>query len=173
MMDADCELATKLQEEERGELCIEEKSKLFVELINKRKKHFEKLRAKERRKKPPTKTQKREQMCNYLKNMAGFTHTQLKSKSFEEVQQAFNKTIDWESAKKQKLDEQVQAIIFDDDTVELKRCLEIVPEDDDDVTIEATPLSSKSSTIVDYKIIEKGRKATLKSSGQMETYETI
>nr|GEX11431.1 hypothetical protein [Tanacetum cinerariifolium] len=45
MMDADYELATKLQEEEKEELSIEEKLKLFVELMNKRKKHFEILRA--------------------------------------------------------------------------------------------------------------------------------
>nr|GFC43752.1 hypothetical protein [Tanacetum cinerariifolium] len=32
MVDADCELAARLQEEERGELSIEEKSRLFVEL---------------------------------------------------------------------------------------------------------------------------------------------
>nr|GEV48322.1 hypothetical protein [Tanacetum cinerariifolium] len=57
--------------------------------------------------------------------------------------------LDQESAKKQKLDEQVQAKVADDDIVELKRCLDIVPEDDDDVAIEATPLSSKSPTIVD------------------------
>nr|GEV89446.1 hypothetical protein [Tanacetum cinerariifolium] len=92
MIDVDCELAAKLQKEERGELCIKEKSKLFVELMNKRKKHFEILRAEERRRRPPTKAQKKKQMCTYLKNMAGFTHNQLKSKSFEEVQQAFNKT---------------------------------------------------------------------------------
>ncbi|GKE01271.1 hypothetical protein Tco_1389254 [Tanacetum coccineum] len=59
MMDADYELAAKFQEEEREELSIEEKSKLFVELMNKRKKHFEKLRAEERRRRPPTKAQKR------------------------------------------------------------------------------------------------------------------
>nr|GEV78680.1 hypothetical protein [Tanacetum cinerariifolium] len=62
MMDADCELAIKLQEEEKGELSIEEKSKLFVELMNKRKNHFEKFKAKERRRKPPTK-HKRESRC--------------------------------------------------------------------------------------------------------------
>ncbi|GJS55005.1 hypothetical protein Tco_0628367 [Tanacetum coccineum] len=45
MMDADYELAARLQAEEQGELTIEEKSRLFVELINKRKKHFARLRA--------------------------------------------------------------------------------------------------------------------------------
>nr|GEZ28368.1 putative ribonuclease H-like domain-containing protein [Tanacetum cinerariifolium] len=38
MLDADYELAARLQEEERGELTIEEKSRLFVELMDKRKK---------------------------------------------------------------------------------------------------------------------------------------
>nr|GEX54754.1 hypothetical protein [Tanacetum cinerariifolium] len=73
--------------------------------------------------------------------------------------------LEQENAKKQKLDEQVQAKVADDDTTELKRCLEIVAEDDDDVTIKARPLSSKSPAIVDYKITKKGRKATLKSLG--------
>nr|GFC11938.1 hypothetical protein [Tanacetum cinerariifolium] len=45
--------------------------------------------------------------------------------------------IEQESAKRQKLEKE-------DDTAELKRCLEIVPEADNDVTIKATPLSSKS-----------------------------
>nr|GFB82503.1 hypothetical protein [Tanacetum cinerariifolium] len=63
--------------------------------------------------------------------------------------------IEQESAKRQRLEKE-------DDTAELKRCLEIVPEDDDDVTIEATPLSSKSPTIVDYKIYKEGKKSYFK-----------
>nr|GEV97375.1 ribonuclease H-like domain-containing protein [Tanacetum cinerariifolium] len=71
-----------------------------------------------------------------------------------------------ESAKKQKLDEQEQ----------LKRCLEIVPEDDDDVAIEATPLSSKSPTIVDYKIYKEGKKRyfkIIKADGNSQNYLTF
>nr|GEY97596.1 putative ribonuclease H-like domain-containing protein [Tanacetum cinerariifolium] len=55
MMDADYELAARLQEEEQGELTIKEKSRLFVELMDKRKKHFTKVRAEEKRRKPLTK----------------------------------------------------------------------------------------------------------------------
>ncbi|GJT08619.1 hypothetical protein Tco_0843081 [Tanacetum coccineum] len=95
MIDANYELAARLQAQEQEELTVKEKSKLFVELIDKRKKHFARLRVEERRRKPPTKAQKRNQMCTYLKNMAGFTHSQLKNKSFDEVQKAFNKTICW------------------------------------------------------------------------------
>nr|GEU45981.1 putative ribonuclease H-like domain-containing protein [Tanacetum cinerariifolium] len=54
-----------------------------------------------------------------------------------------------------------QAKVADDDTTELKRCLEIVLEDNDDVAIEATPLSSKSPTIVHYKIYREGKKEDL------------
>ncbi|GJV79453.1 hypothetical protein Tco_1515323 [Tanacetum coccineum] len=91
MMDADYELAIKLQEHEREELTIEERSKLFVELMNERKKHFARLRAEEQRRKPPTKTQKRNLMSTYLKNMVGYKHTQLKNKNFEEIQMLFEK----------------------------------------------------------------------------------
>nr|GEU52849.1 hypothetical protein [Tanacetum cinerariifolium] len=52
--------------------------------------------------------------------------------------------------------------VADDDIAELKRCLEIVSEDDDDVEIKATPMSSKSPTIVDYKIYREGKKIYFK-----------
>ncbi|GKA79168.1 hypothetical protein Tco_0785764 [Tanacetum coccineum] len=55
MMEADFELAQRLQTEEQGEITIEERSRLFVELMNKRKKHFAMLRAEEKKRKPPTK----------------------------------------------------------------------------------------------------------------------
>nr|GEW24179.1 hypothetical protein [Tanacetum cinerariifolium] len=160
--DAVYELAAKLQEEERGELAVEEKLKLFVKLMNKRKKHFERLRAEERRRKPPTKAQKRKHMCTYLKNMAGFTHNQLKIKdrAVESSKREGEEPVQ-ESAKKQKVDEHVQAKAANDDTAKLKRCLEIVSEDDD-VTIKATPLSSISPTIVDYKIYKERKKSYFK-----------
>nr|GEX84893.1 reverse transcriptase domain-containing protein [Tanacetum cinerariifolium] len=69
--------------------------------------------------------------------------------------------LEQESAKRQRLEKE-------DDSTELERCLEIVPKDNDDVTIEATPLFSKSPTIVDYKIYKEGKKAISKSSGQKE-----
>ncbi|GJR72389.1 ribonuclease H-like domain-containing protein [Tanacetum coccineum] len=51
MMEADFELAQRLQTEEQGEITIEERSRLFIELMNKRKKHFAMLRAEEKRRK--------------------------------------------------------------------------------------------------------------------------
>ncbi|GJX38076.1 hypothetical protein Tco_0251379 [Tanacetum coccineum] len=90
MMEADFELAQKLQTKEQGEITIEERSRLFAELMNKRKKHFAMLKAEEKRRKLPTKAQKRNQMSTYLKNMCGYKHNQLKSKIYEEIQKMFD-----------------------------------------------------------------------------------
>ncbi|GJT77841.1 putative ribonuclease H-like domain-containing protein [Tanacetum coccineum] len=91
MIEADFELAQRLQAEEQGEITIEERSRLFVELMNRRKNHFAKLKAEEIRRKTPTKAQKRNQMSTYLKNMARFKHSQLKSKNYDEIQKLFDK----------------------------------------------------------------------------------
>ncbi|GJY16225.1 hypothetical protein Tco_0386647, partial [Tanacetum coccineum] len=61
-----------------------------------------------------------------------------------------------------KLDEKVEAEVDDaKEAEELKKCLEIVPDDGDDVTIDATPLSVKIP-IVDYKIYQEGKKSFFK-----------
>ncbi|GJW47316.1 hypothetical protein Tco_0078962, partial [Tanacetum coccineum] len=86
MMEADRLLAERLQSKEREELTDEEKAKLFMELMEKRRKHFAALRAQEKRNRPPTKAQKRTQMSTYLKHMGGYTYKQLKGKSFDEIQ---------------------------------------------------------------------------------------
>nr|GEW71664.1 hypothetical protein [Tanacetum cinerariifolium] len=77
--------------------------------------------------------------------------------------------LEHKDAKKQRIKE-------DNESVELKRCMEIITEDDDDVTIKATPLSSKSSTIVDYKIYKEGRKSFFKiirADGNSQNYLTF
>ncbi|GJY15697.1 hypothetical protein Tco_0386119 [Tanacetum coccineum] len=93
MMEADRLLVERLQSKEREELTDEEKGKLFMELMEKRRKHFTAFRAQEKRNKPPTKTQKRTQMSTYLKHMGGYTYKQLKGKSFDEIQKLFDKEI--------------------------------------------------------------------------------
>ncbi|GJS89768.1 putative reverse transcriptase domain-containing protein [Tanacetum coccineum] len=91
MMEANRLLAERLQSKEREELTDEEKAKLFMELMEKRRKHFAALRAQEKRNRPPTKAQKRTQMSTYLKHMGGYTYKQLKGKSFDEIQKLFDK----------------------------------------------------------------------------------
>ncbi|GJX27865.1 hypothetical protein Tco_0235944 [Tanacetum coccineum] len=69
MIKADKQLATRLQAKEQGQFCIEEKSRMLVEMILERKKFFATQRAAEQRSKPPTKTQISNRMCAYLKNI--------------------------------------------------------------------------------------------------------
>ncbi|GJZ25876.1 putative ribonuclease H-like domain-containing protein [Tanacetum coccineum] len=144
---ADYELAQRIQAEEQGELTIEERSKLFVELIDKRKKHFAKLRAEEIRRKPPTKAQMRNQMCTYLRNMANYKHSQLKNKSFKEIQMLFDNTMKWIDSFVP-MDSERQKLEDDAEKAELKACLEIVPKDDEAVNVES--LATKYP-IVDWK----------------------
>ncbi|GJR69615.1 hypothetical protein Tco_0015680 [Tanacetum coccineum] len=88
-VETDYELAQRLQAEELEELTIEEKSKLFQQLLKKIRKHFAAKRAEERRSKPPTKAQQRSIITTYLKNIAGWKHKDLKNKSFASVQELF------------------------------------------------------------------------------------
>ncbi|GKE57905.1 hypothetical protein Tco_1497090 [Tanacetum coccineum] len=93
MIDIDYQMAQQMQAEEQEKLSIEEKSKLFIQLLEARKKHFAVMRAQEERNKPPTKAQNRNTMSTYLKNMAGYKHNQLKNKSFDDIQKLFDKAI--------------------------------------------------------------------------------
>ncbi|GJW69202.1 uncharacterized mitochondrial protein-like protein [Tanacetum coccineum] len=61
-IDADHQLAERLQAQEQEELSIEEKATLFQKLLDKRRKHFTAKRAEEKRNKPPTKAQQRKIM---------------------------------------------------------------------------------------------------------------
>nr|GEU89874.1 hypothetical protein [Tanacetum cinerariifolium] len=175
------------EKNEANILSIEERSKLLAKLIESRRKYFAAKKAEEIRNKPPMKAQQKSLMCTYMKNIEGYKQKDFKGKSFDTIKKMFDKVykrvntfvamdsevmeglkktqaevtegsskragdeIDQESAKRQRLEKE-------DDTTKLKRCLEIVPEYDDDVTIEATPLSSKSPTIVDYKIYKEWKK---------------
>nr|GEZ26838.1 hypothetical protein [Tanacetum cinerariifolium] len=77
--------------------------------------------------------------------------------------------LEQEKSKKQKVKD-------DKEKKELKKCLKIIPDDGDDVTIDATPLSSKPPTIVDYKIYKEGRKCyfqIFRADGNSQMYFTF
>nr|GFB13923.1 hypothetical protein [Tanacetum cinerariifolium] len=59
--------------------------------------------------------------------------------------------LEQDNEEKQNLEEQEEA-------EELKKNLEIIPDDEDDVFVNVTPLFSKPLTIVDYKIYKEGKK---------------
>ncbi|GJZ23593.1 hypothetical protein Tco_0561052 [Tanacetum coccineum] len=84
-----------MQTEEQEQLSIKEKSKLFIKLLEKRKKHFTTLRAQEKRSKPPTKGHKEKYNCLTIEGtwLDGYKHNQLKSKSYDEIQEMFDKNM--------------------------------------------------------------------------------
>nr|GEV68799.1 putative ribonuclease H-like domain-containing protein [Tanacetum cinerariifolium] len=124
----------------------------------------------------------------------------LKNKSFDEVQKAFDKTMSWinsfvpmdyekvkdkavltqESSSKRAGDEldqgrsKKQKTEDDKEQEERKRCLEIIPDDGDDVTIDATTLSIKTS-IIDYKIYKEEKKSfqIFRADGNSQMYLTF
>ncbi|GKE95766.1 hypothetical protein Tco_1580621 [Tanacetum coccineum] len=109
---------------------------MFVELMDKRKKHFTRLRAEEQRIKPPTKAQKRNIDTESLKK-AEMVQESSSKRTGEELES--------DNSKKQKKDENVEAKV--DDKAEMKKLMKIVP--DDEVAIDAILLAIKSPIIVD------------------------
>nr|GEZ05729.1 hypothetical protein [Tanacetum cinerariifolium] len=147
------------------QISIEERSKLWAELIETKRKYVTAKRAEEIRNKPPTKAQQRSLMCTYIRNMEWFKKKDFKGKSFDDIKKIFNKVykrvntfVDMdtenmeESLKKSKAEGSFKT------AGQKLECLEIVPDDDDDVAIKATHISSKFHTIVDYKIYREGKK---------------
>ncbi|GJW49964.1 putative ribonuclease H-like domain-containing protein [Tanacetum coccineum] len=68
-MDADALLAARLQEEEREQFSIDEQARFLVETITEWKRFFAAQRAEQIRNKSPTKTQLRNKMITFLKNI--------------------------------------------------------------------------------------------------------
>ncbi|GKB62426.1 uncharacterized mitochondrial protein-like protein, partial [Tanacetum coccineum] len=92
-VEADYQLAQRLQAQEQEELTDEEKARLFVQFLEQRRKHFAAKRAEEKRNIPPTRAQQRSFICTYLKNMEGWKPKYLKNKSFANIQELFDKAV--------------------------------------------------------------------------------
>ncbi|GJR77445.1 hypothetical protein Tco_0089810 [Tanacetum coccineum] len=177
-LDAELLESQKLQETkknkanialEREELTDEEKAKLFMELMEKRRKHFFALKAQEKRNRPHTKAQKRTQMSTYLKHMVYGSEVQenkeKKEEGREETAKGSRKKMlgrkravkeqQEESSKKQKVEEEKESKeVEEDDEVELKNIL--VVKKDDDIAIDAIPLATKLPMIIKYKLHKEG-----------------
>ncbi|GJW86072.1 hypothetical protein Tco_0159217 [Tanacetum coccineum] len=89
--NANALFAAKLQQEEREECIIKERAKFLAETITAQRKFRAAQRAAEIRSRPPTKSQLRNLMMTYLKNMGGYKHSQLKAKTFEEIQAMYER----------------------------------------------------------------------------------
>ncbi|GJZ90078.1 hypothetical protein Tco_0662005 [Tanacetum coccineum] len=115
-------------------------------------------------------------MSTYLKNMAGYKHSQLKSKSYDEIQEMFDKEMkrvntfvdmDTELVKEAKRDD-------DQEEAEMKKHMEIVQ--DDEVEIDAIPLVTKPPIIVEWKIIKEGKMRyfqLIRADGSSKRYSSM
>nr|GEY11492.1 hypothetical protein [Tanacetum cinerariifolium] len=141
-------------------------------------------------KRPQTEAQARRNMIMYLKNVTGFRLDYFKGMSYYDIRPIFeakfnsnitfllkskeqlvekenraiesiNKTTAQKSAKRRKLNEEVE---------DLKQHLEIMPNEDDDVYIEATPLARKVP-VVDCEIINLNNKPHYKIIRADETHQ--
>nr|GFB25393.1 hypothetical protein [Tanacetum cinerariifolium] len=137
-IDADELLAERLQQEEREQFTIDEQARMLVDLIAERKRSFAAQRAEQIINKPPTKAQLRNKMMvTYLKHMGKYTHNQLKSKNFKEIQMLYEREQKWINDfvpmdSEEKLEDD------DAEKEELRACFDIVPVDDIDINVESS-----------------------------------
>ncbi|GJV13222.1 hypothetical protein Tco_1354763 [Tanacetum coccineum] len=105
-------------------------------------------------------------MSTYLKNMAGYKQSQLKNKSFAEIQKLFDKAM-------------IRVNMFVDmDTKLVKESSKKFEEDmaqeiNDEVAIDAILLATKHAPIVNFLIHRKGRNGyyeIMRADGSAKTY---
>ncbi|GJZ21441.1 hypothetical protein Tco_0558480 [Tanacetum coccineum] len=109
----DALLAKRILEEQylQGESVTDDDfAKRMVEMINQKKKYYAKQKAKEKRSKPMTHAQQRYYMSTFIKNQSSWKLTQLKKLTFEELKIEFEKLLEQEFSKKQKIIEKVPII---------------------------------------------------------------
>ncbi|GJY00595.1 hypothetical protein Tco_0357613 [Tanacetum coccineum] len=147
---------------------------MLVEMIAERKKFFATQRATEQRSKPPTKTQIRNRMCAYMKNIDSEVVKSSKTRTERSSKRAGDE-LKSDKSKKQKIDEHVEVEKDDDqEEAEMKRHIEIVK--DDEVEIDAIPLATKPPMIVEYKNDKDGRMGYFKlirADGSSKKYSSM
>ncbi|GJX84666.1 hypothetical protein Tco_0335440 [Tanacetum coccineum] len=133
--------------------------------------------------------------------MGGYKHSQLKGKSYDEIQKLFNKemkrvnifvamdseaqessskragdNLESNKSKKQKVDEHVEAKEVDDqEEGEMKKHMEILV-DDEEIEIDVIPLATKLPVIVEYKIVKErkiGHCQLIRSRWKFKKYSSI
>nr|GEV15267.1 hypothetical protein [Tanacetum cinerariifolium] len=129
------------------------------------------------KRKPHTEGQARKNIMVYLRNMAGYKMDYFKGMSYNDVcpvfEKYFNSNVDFLQKTKEQMDEEDNKALkrinenqedkatkrqkLDEEVEELRRHIQIVPNDEDDVYTEATPLALKVP-VVDYEIYNEHNK---------------
>ncbi|GKF38440.1 hypothetical protein Tco_0118501, partial [Tanacetum coccineum] len=90
-IEADRLLALRLQDEEREQFTVEERAKFLHDTIVAQRRLLAEQRTIAIRNRPLTRTQLRNQMMIYLKHVGNKKHSDLKNKTFEEIQALYEK----------------------------------------------------------------------------------
>nr|GEV22153.1 hypothetical protein [Tanacetum cinerariifolium] len=115
--------------------------RIVLQEPKKRRKFFAAKREEEKRNKPPTQDRQRKIMCTYLKNVEGKKLKDLKNKSFNSIQNMFDRAFN-----RQKVDD-------DKEIAELKELIEIIP-DKEEVAIDSITLVVKEDLKDLYNLVK-------------------
>nr|GEV28467.1 uncharacterized mitochondrial protein AtMg00810-like [Tanacetum cinerariifolium] len=133
------------------------------------------------KRKPQTEAQARKNLMIYLRNMVGFKMDYFKGMSYDDIhpifEKYFNSNVAFLEKSKEQLEEEASRALkrasksqaekavkkqkLDEEIEELKKHIQIVPNDEDDVYTEDTPLARKVP-VVDYEIYIKNNKLYFK-----------
>ncbi|GKB24304.1 hypothetical protein Tco_0863705 [Tanacetum coccineum] len=154
-IDVDHQLAERMQAQEQEEFSIKEKATLFQQLLEKRRKHFAAKRAEEKRNKPPTKSSTKKDNVYLPKE-----HERIQDQRFK-VERI---------TKKQKVED-------DKETAEFKQLIKIIPDEEEEVAIDAIPLAvnqmPKSFDRKDLEDLYKLVKAKYESTRPVEDLDLL
>ncbi|GKD69111.1 hypothetical protein Tco_1323201 [Tanacetum coccineum] len=129
------------------ELSVEEKEKLFQQLLEQRRKHFATKSEEEKRNKPLTQAQQRKIIRCLTERVNTFVNIRIDL--VEGSSKRAREELEQESTKKQKVDK-------DKDTTELQSLMKVIP-DEEEIVIDVVPLATKPPTIIDWKIHKEGK----------------
>nr|GEW61887.1 hypothetical protein [Tanacetum cinerariifolium] len=129
------------------------------------------------KRKPQTEPQAKKNMMIYLRNMARFKMDYFKGMKYDDIrlifEKYFNSNVAFQEKTREQMEEEDSKALkrisesqedkaakkqkLDEEVAELKRYLQIVPNDEDDVYTKATPLARKVP-LVDYEIYTENNK---------------
>ncbi|GJY54509.1 hypothetical protein Tco_0446173, partial [Tanacetum coccineum] len=138
-IEADRLLALRLQDKEKEQFTIEERAKFLHDTIAAQRRFLAEQRAIAIINKPLTRTQLRNQMMIYLKHVGNKKHSDLKSKTFEEIQALYEKV--------KRFDESFTAVGSTEDERRIKEMNEGV-KDTDQKRLKELELVEDTSTLV-------------------------
>nr|GEU86670.1 hypothetical protein [Tanacetum cinerariifolium] len=144
-INANYQMAKRLQAEEQQELTDEEKATLFMKLLEKRRKFFTAKRAKEKRNRPLTQAQQKKSCKMFDRDFKRVnTFVDFKTELDKGSSKREGKELTQDSAKKQKVED-------DKETAKLNKLMEIIP-DEEEVEIVAIPLAVKIRSTTTYAV---------------------